>query len=218
MKKEHTKLHRQLEQNQQQKQQKPLQQQQTMEPFVDVRPHMQNIYLPLRQQMSCNTCFLTRTTMVVMVRGPPNPAIVMPALANTLARINGWHPENYKIQIAEITPLLVICRGPASRDAICQTHTLGEERGVYELTQHISVRLFPWDPSYGMVFSPSQYRVWLSLTGLPLQAWNRSSIRQICAPYRYIEMIKPYLLPICQFRALRVLIITVNPTKITMHL
>jgi hypothetical protein len=95
---------------------------------------------------------------------------------------------------------------------ICQ-----ERNERYMNSHNISVCLFPWDPSYGMVFSPPQYRVWLSLIGAPLQAWNRSSIRQMCAPYGYIETIKPYLLLVGQFRSLRVLIITADSTEIPMH-
>jgi hypothetical protein len=145
-----------------------------------------------------------------MIAGAPTPAVqqAIPRAIQQELRLNPEAENHFQVLSARAAPFLIICPGPNIRDAIVanspfEIPELEAEFGAVE-----------WSPDWGMIIQRPTHEAWLTITDLPLQAWNREDIRKLLARYGVPVQFEPYGLAAGNFDEIRLRLVGGHPMEI----
>jgi hypothetical protein len=109
---------------------------------------------------------------------------------------------------ARTAPYIIICPDKNSKD----TMIIESPYNIPELNTEFG--LIDWTPEWGMEEEPATHQAWLTISDLPLQAWNNEDIRKLVAKYGCPTHIQPYGLAADNFDDITLHLIGGHPMKI----
>jgi hypothetical protein len=175
--------------------------------FYAERPEQRELFLPEREHLDEDTTYLSRTGLVILLRGAPTPNLERD-IARKLAEIHGRPSEQFTVSRATIAPYIVVCSEELLRDMTVR-------RGVYEIPEmRVQFRISEWRPRFGMAFDPPTHQAWVILRGAPLQLWTRIDIGRMLQCFGYPLHIQPFALPSGQFIEIMTLVECNHPRTI----
>jgi hypothetical protein len=181
-----------------------------MEAQSMIRPETEEVFFPFRQHLRQQNDYLHRAVVVVLLQGIPSQQ-VKNKIPHAIQQHLGWNNELLeatKIMTARTTPYIIICLNENNKD----TMIIESPYNIPELNTEFG--LIDWTPEWGMEDEPATHQAWLTISDLPLQAWNNEDIRKLLAKYGCPTHIQPYDLAADNFEDITLHLIGGHPMKI----
>jgi hypothetical protein len=175
-----------------------------------IRPETKEVFFPFRQHLRQQNDYLHRAVVVVLLQGIPSQQ-VKNEIPHAIQQQLGWNNELLqatKIMAARTAPYIIICPDENSKD----TMIIESPYNIPELNTEFG--LIEWTPEWGMEDEPATHQAWLTISDLPLQAWNNEDIRKLLAKYGCPTHIQPYGLAADNFEDITLHLIGGHPMKI----
>jgi Domain of unknown function (DUF4283) len=175
-----------------------------------IRPEIEEVFFPLRQHLRQHNEYLHRAVVVILMQGNPSQQ-VKNVIAHAIQQQLGWNNEFLeatKIMTARTAPYIILCPDENSKD----TMIFESPYNIPELNTEFD--LIDWTPEWGMKEELATHQAWLTISDLPLQAWNNEDIKKLLAKYGCPTHFQPYGLATDNFEDISLHLVGGNPMKI----